>query len=120
MLVGLRRRLAEDGLPDRRAAVASPGGSSVDTQERQLIDTSNRQLAERGRNVDSGCANAGSIAGMSNVLDDEEQQRIRTLGRSDGRCPAFSRRRGVRRETISRYLYAQAVLFISLTSVTEH
>jgi hypothetical protein len=50
--------------------------------------------------------NAGSVAGMSNVLDDAKQQQIRALGRLGWTLSRIQEATGVRRETISGYLKA--------------
>src|SRR4030095_583019 len=48
--------------------------------------------------------NAGSVAGMSNVLDDDKQQQIRALGRLGWTLSRIQDATGIRRETISGYL----------------
>lgn len=53
--------------------------------------------------------NAGSVAGMSNALDADEQQQIRTLGRLGWTLSRIQAATGVRRETVSRYLKAAGI-----------
>jgi transposase len=53
--------------------------------------------------------NAGSVAGMSNVLDDDRQQQIRALGRLGWTLFRIQEATGVRRETISGYLKAAGI-----------
>jgi transposase len=53
--------------------------------------------------------NAGSVAAMSNVLDDDRQQQIRALGRLGWTLSRIQRTTGVRRETISGYLKAAGI-----------
>ena len=53
--------------------------------------------------------NAGSYAGMSNVLDDEKQQQIRALGRLGWTLSRIQEATGIRRETISGYLKAAGI-----------
>jgi transposase len=53
--------------------------------------------------------NAGSVAGMSNVLDDDRQQQIRALGRLGWTLSRIQEATGVRRETISGYLKAAGI-----------
>ena len=53
--------------------------------------------------------NAGSLAGMSNVLDDEKQQQIRALGRLGWTLSRIQEATGIRRETISGYLKAAGI-----------
>jgi hypothetical protein len=47
---------------------------------------------------------SGSVAGMSNVLDDEKQQQIRALGCLGWTLSRIQEATGTRRETISGYL----------------
>jgi hypothetical protein len=72
----------------------------VDTQNRQLTDTA--ETLTRARD-------AGSAAGMSNVLDDHKQQEIRALGRLGWTLSRIEQATGVRRETISGYLKAAGI-----------
>lgn len=53
--------------------------------------------------------NAGSVVGMSNVLDDEKQQQIRALGRLGWTLSRIQEATGIRRETISGYLKAAGI-----------
>src|SRR4030095_5220274 len=48
--------------------------------------------------------NAGSVAGMSNVLDDDKQQQIRALGRLGWTLSRIQASTVIRLETISGYL----------------
>jgi hypothetical protein len=53
--------------------------------------------------------NAGSLAGMSNVLGNEKQQQIRALGRLGWTLSRIQEATGIRRETISGYLKAAGI-----------
>ena len=53
--------------------------------------------------------NAGSVAGMSNVLDDEKQHEIRALGRLGWTLSHIQAATGIRRETIGGYLKAAGI-----------
>jgi transposase len=53
--------------------------------------------------------NAGSVADMSNVLDDEKQQQIRALGRLGWTLSRIQEATGIRRETVSGYLKAAGI-----------
>jgi len=52
---------------------------------------------------------ADFVAGMSNVLDDEERQRLRTLGGHRWTLSRIQAATGSGRETISRYLKAAGI-----------
>ena len=72
------------------------------------MDTQNRQLTDRAETL-TRARDAGSAAGMSNVLDDHRQQEIRALGRLGWTLSRIEKATGVRRETISGYLKAAGI-----------
>jgi hypothetical protein len=72
------------------------------------VDTQNRQLTDPAETL-TRARNAGSVAGMSNVLDDDKQQEIRALGRVGWTLSRIQEATGVGRETISGYLKAAGI-----------
>ncbi|CAN5884729.1 hypothetical protein BH24ACI5_BH24ACI5_23560 [soil metagenome] len=76
---------------------------------RPSVDTHNRQLTETAETL-TRAGNAGSLAGMSNVFDDETQQQIRALGRLGWTLSRIQATTGIRRETISGYLKAAGIV----------
>src|ERR1700687_2157446 len=50
-----------------------------------------------------------SLAGMSNVLDNDKQQQLRALGRLGWTLSRIQEATGIRRETVSGYLKAAGI-----------
>lgn len=67
-------------------------GNESTPQDRQLTETAETLTPAK---------NGGSVADMSDVLDDERQQQVRALGRLGWTLSRIQEATGIRRETVS-------------------